>query len=174
MSQSLIDTAAMIVDTARGLGAEEVTAWTSTGTYTDVKQRDGTLEKWQDSQSRSASAALFVDGRYSVHNTNDLRPDALKQFLSRAIDATRHLEPDPDRRLPDPTDMGVAQGDLDLVDTASQDIDHRAWVDEMQTAATQAIPKRRRLRLERLVVQRHGHLERLRRDHIEHRVRSRR
>ena len=141
MSQSLIDTAAMIVDTARGLGAEEVTAWTSTGTYTDVKQRDGTLEKWQDSQSRSASAALFVDGRYSVHNTNDLRPDALKQFLSRAIDATRHLEPDPDRRLPDPADMGVAQGELDLVDTASQEIDHRAWVDQMQTAATQAISK---------------------------------
>lgn len=141
MSQPLIDTAAMIVETARGLGAEEVTAWTSTGTYTDVKQRDGTLEKWQDSQSRSASAALYVDGRYSVHNTNDLRPDALRQFLSRAIDATRHLEPDPFRRLPDPEDMGATPGDLDLIDTASNSVDHRAWVDEMQTAATKAIPK---------------------------------
>ena len=141
MSDSLIDTAAMIVEAARGLGAEEVTAWTSTGTYTDVKQRDGTLEKWQDSQSRSASAALFVDGRYSVHNTNDLRPDALKQFLRRAIDATRHLEPDPDRCLPDFETMGIAAGDLDLVDSASEAVDHRAWVDAMQTAATNAIPK---------------------------------
>lgn len=141
MSQSLIDTAAMIVETAQGLGAEEVTAWTSTGTYTDVKQRDGTLEKWQDSQSRSASAALYVDGRYSVHNTNDLRPDALKQFLSRAIDATRHLEPDPDRRLPSPEEMGIATADLDLVDQSTDAVDHRAWVNEMQTAATQAIPQ---------------------------------
>ena len=141
MSQPLINTANMIVETARALGADEVTAWASTGTYTDVKQRDGTLEKWQDSQSRSASAALFVDGRYSVHNTNDLRPAALKQFLSRAIDATRHLEPDPERRLPDPADMGVTSGDLELVDEAAPEVDHRAWVDEMQVSTTGAIPK---------------------------------
>ena len=141
MSSSLIDSAAMIVETARSLGAEEVTAWTAAGTYTDVKQRDGTLEKWQDSQSRSASAALFVDGRYSVHNTNDLRPDALRQFLRRAIDATRHLEPDPDRCLPDPKEMGAAPGELDLVDTTAPEVDHRAWVDQMQTAATKAIPR---------------------------------
>jgi len=141
MSQALIDTAAKIVDLAKSLGAEEVTAWSSEGTYTDVKQRDGSIEKWQDSRSHSASAALFVDGRYSVHNTNDLRQEALKSFIGKAIDATRHLEPDPDRKLPDPKDMGCAIANLDLVDNASPDVDHRSWVDEMQTATTSAISK---------------------------------
>jgi len=141
MSQALIDTAAKIVDLAKSLGAEEVTAWSSEGTYTDVKQRDGSIEKWQDSRSHSASAALFVDGRYSVHNTNDLRQEALKSFIGKAIEATRHLEPDPHRKLPSPEDMGCADADLDLVDNATPDVDHRSWVDEMQTATTSAISK---------------------------------
>ena len=81
----LNETANKIVQTAIRLGASEVTAWASQGTWTDVKQRDGRIEKWQDSQSYSASAALFVDDRYSVHSTNDLRPEALEQFIGRAI-----------------------------------------------------------------------------------------
>ncbi len=142
MSNDLIDAAAMIVEMAQSMGASEVTAFTSHGTYTDVKQRDGSIEKWQDSQSRSASAALFVDERFSVHSTNDLRPQALKAFIHRAIEATRHLEPDPNRRLPDASIMGEAKtSGLELVDPSEPKIDHRTWVDEMQQATTAAIPK---------------------------------
>ena len=137
---TLHDTAEKIVDIARRLGASEVTAWASQGTWTDVKQRDGKIEKWQDSQSCSASAAFFVDDRYSVHSTNDLRSDALEQFIGRAIEATRHLEPDPDRRLADRTLMGCYQGELDLVDHEAPEIDHRTWVDAVQTATTESIP----------------------------------
>jgi PmbA protein len=36
--------------------------------------------------------------------------------------------------------MGSVDADLDLVDTQSADIDHRSWVDRMQTATTAAIP----------------------------------
>jgi PmbA protein len=141
MSDALIATASQIVDMARNMGASEVTAYASEGTYTDVKQRDGSIEKWQDSQSRSASAALFVDERYSVHSTNDLRPEALKSFIQRAIEATRHLEPDPERRLPEQALMGTASTtDLDLVDATAPEIDHRTWVDEMQRTTTNAIP----------------------------------
>lgn len=129
-----------MVEIATRLGASEATAWASTGTYTDVKQRDGSIEKWQDSQSKSGSVAVFVDDRYSVHSTNDLRRDALEPFLKRAIEATRHLEPDPARRLPDPAAMGMADiSGVDLVD-ATATVDHRAWVNRMQTATTAAIP----------------------------------
>ena len=106
----LNDTAEKIVETARRLGASEVTAWASQGTWTDVKQRDGQIEKWQDSQSYSASAAFFVDDRYSVHSTNDLRLEALEQFIARAIEATGHLEPTPDRRLADHKSWVVIKG----------------------------------------------------------------
>lgn len=138
----LQSTASLIVDTARSLGADEVTAWASEGTWTDVKQRDGKIEKWQDSRSRSASAALLVNDRFSVHSTNDLRPDALRQFLGRAIEATRHLEADQHRRLPDPEIMGAGDSSsLDLVDQNSPDIDHRNWVDQVQSSTTKAITK---------------------------------
>jgi PmbA protein len=138
----LNDTAATIVETATRLGASEVTAWASEGTWTDVKQRDGRIEKWQDSQSCSASAAFFVNDRYSVHSTNDLRPEALEQFIGRAIEATRHLEPDPDRRLADPSSMGSHDNEpLDLVDDKPVEIDHRTWVDEVQQSTSNAISK---------------------------------
>ncbi len=138
---NLNDTANTIVETALRLGASEVTAWASQGTWTDVKQRDGHIEKWQDSQSYAASAAFFVDERYSVHSTNDLRPDALEQFINRAIEATRHLEPDPDRKLPHPDIMGSHdRSSLDLTDTEAPEIDHRQWVDAVQTSTTKAIP----------------------------------
>lgn len=142
MIDGLRDTAEMMVGIAQKLGASEATAWTSEGTWTDVKQRDGNIEKWQDSQSKSGSIALFVDERFSVHSTNDLRKDALEQFLTRAIDATRHLEPDPLRSLPDPSMMGSGDGSgLDLIDASSTTIDHRTWVDTVQRATTAAIPK---------------------------------
>ena len=137
---NLNDTAEKLVTIARRLGASEVTAWASQGTWTDVKQRDGHIEKWQDSQSYSASAAFFVDDRYSVHSTNDLRPEALEQFIARAIEATRHLEPDPDRRLADHDIMGCHQAALELVDRNIPEIDHRTWVDAVQTATTKSIP----------------------------------
>ena len=137
---NLHDTAQTIVETARRLGASEATAWASQGTWTDVKQRDGHIEKWQDSQSYAASAAFFVDDRYSVHSTNDLRPEALEQFIARAIEATRHLEPDPDRRLAERAIMGSHSAALELVDCEAPAIDHRTWVDAVQTATTQSIP----------------------------------
>lgn len=144
MSHNLRETAALMVEIATRHGASEATAWASTGTYTDVKQRDGSIEKWQDSQSKSGSIAVFVDERYSVHSTNDLRRDALEGFLKRAIEATRHLEPDPARRLPDPKEMGMADiTEVDLVDTAAT-VDHRDWVNRMQTATTAAIPTKLR------------------------------
>jgi PmbA protein len=139
---NLNNTAATIVETAKRLGASEVTAWASEGTWTDVKQRDGRIEKWQDSQSCSASAAFFVDERYSVHSTNDLRPEALEQFITRAIEATRHLEPDADRKLADPSIMGCHDNaPLDLVDDKPVEIDHRTWVDAVQQSTSSAIPE---------------------------------
>ena len=52
MNRELIDTAERMVTLANRLGASESTAWASSGTWTDVKQRDGSIEKWQDSQSK--------------------------------------------------------------------------------------------------------------------------
>ncbi|MEC8422562.1 MAG: DNA gyrase modulator, partial [Myxococcota bacterium] len=105
-----------IVEIATKLGAEETTARVSKGSWTELQRRDGKVEKAQESRSLSAGVSLMVEGRYSSHSTSDLRPDALQGFLERAVAATRFLEPDPARALPDLGQMGMAEVDLDPID----------------------------------------------------------
>ncbi|MEL6345389.1 MAG: DNA gyrase modulator, partial [Myxococcota bacterium] len=104
----LIAVGQRVVDLALGLGADEVTAGVGYSIYTDLGQRDGALEKSQESRSLSVSVDLLVADRSSSHSTSDLRPDALQAFLKRAVDATRYLEPDARRRLPPREEMGAA------------------------------------------------------------------
>ncbi|MBK6580263.1 MAG: hypothetical protein IPG17_29685 [Sandaracinaceae bacterium] len=97
-----------------------MTARVSRGVWADIGWRDGRAEKCQESHSLALRVSLLVDDRFSSHSTNDLRPESLSAFLARAVEATRFLEPDPDRRLPDRALMGVAEaGALDQEDMAS-------------------------------------------------------
>lgn len=105
-----------VVARARASGADEASAWMSRSVTSEVEWRDGRLEKVQESRALSLQVSLLVEERYSVYATNDLRPEALDHFLARAVVATRALEPDPDRRLPDLAGMGVSKADLDVVD----------------------------------------------------------
>jgi len=105
-----------IVGEAQRLGAEEARVQVGEGSYSQLERRDGQVEKAQESRSRSAGLSLMVDGRFSAHSTNDLRPEAVTAFLERAIAATRFMEPDPNRALPDLEQMGAAEVDLDAVD----------------------------------------------------------
>ena len=116
----LIETGRRVCDLARQLGADEAAAGVQYSVYTDLTQRDGQIEKSQESRSLSVMMELLVDDRYSVHSTNDLRPEALQMFLQRAVDATRFLEPDPHRRLPDIDEMGCA-------DVEALDLDDKSW-----------------------------------------------
>ncbi|MFT4979253.1 MAG: PmbA protein [Myxococcota bacterium] len=116
----LIATGERVCDLAVELGAEEAAAGVQYSIYTDLGQRDGLLEKSQESRSLSVMVELLVDERFSSHSTNDLRPEALRAFLQRAVDATRFLEPDPNRRLPEREKMGSA-------DVAALDADDPSW-----------------------------------------------
>ena len=105
-----------ILRQARELGADEATAGVSHSAYSELSRRDGRIEEAKESRSLSASVELLVNDRFSSHSTSDLRPEALRSFLERAVAATRYLEPDPNRRHPDRASQGEADIDLDLVD----------------------------------------------------------
>ncbi len=118
-----IDLAERTVRETLGLGADEVSVSVSQGSHTTVQRRDGKVEQATEATTRGLSLSLMVDDRYSSHGTSDLRPEALTQFLKNAIAATRFLEPDPDRALPDPAlcGRGSTDAELDVFDPAFND-----------------------------------------------------
>jgi len=122
---------AQALDEAKAAGADEVKAWASRGSEVELEQRGGRLVKSTEATSRGLSLSLLVNERFSSHSTSDMRPDALKSFIGRAVDATRTLEPDPDRRLAPREQLGTLKPEtLDLVDQTPprSASDRRQWV----------------------------------------------
>lgn len=148
MSQ-LFDLARSTVERARALGADEVGVSVSRSTEISMMRRAGKLEQATQATSLGLSLSLLVDDRYSGHATSDLRPEALDAFLRRAIDATRVLEPEPERRQPDVADCGrgVSEEVLDSFDhsRASLPVEARREAAERIEAAVDALAHRKQI-----------------------------
>src|SRR5688572_1220110 len=118
MREELLAAAGEAVSLAKKAGAAEVFAHASRSRDVSFQLRDGTLEEVKDATSRSLSIEIWADGKYSSHNTNDLRPDRLESFIGEAVAITKALQPDPFRAIPDPAlYAGRSDADLQLVDT---------------------------------------------------------
>jgi PmbA protein len=138
-TQQLLDDARFAVQLATEAGAGDAVAGCSWGRALEFQWRDGHLERVQEDISRSLGIALYVDGRFSTHSTNDLDRGRLRGFVAEAVALTRCLEPDPFRKIPEPElYRGRAELDLDLVDRSLESLgpDERIrWLQEMDEAA---------------------------------------
>jgi PmbA protein len=115
--EELLAKARYAVEVALAGGAQDSVASASWGRSLDFSWRDGKLEKVQENTSRYLGVALYVDGRFSTHGTNDMDPQRLALFIREAISLTSALEPDPFRKIPDPAlYAGRPTVDLDLID----------------------------------------------------------
>lgn len=146
---SLLDLARRTVEDARRLGAGEVAVSVSRSSELSLMRRAGKLEQATQATSRGLSVALLVDDRFSAHSTSDLRPDALREFLERAVAATRVLEPEPERRQA-PAELcgrGATEAELDCVDPghAHLPVEARRAAAEALEAAVDALPERKRI-----------------------------
>ena len=139
MREQLLEQARTAVQLALDVGADDVVAGVSRGRALEFRWRDGKLEKVQEDTSRGLGVSLYVDGRFSRHSTNDIEPNRLRAFLADAVALTRHLEPDPYRKIPDPELYeGRREVDLDLLDPTllALDRDQRiAWCKTLAEAA---------------------------------------
>ena len=139
MLEQLVDRIESAMELARASGADDAWAWASRTRSVEYTYRDGKVETVKESTSRGLSLELYVDGRYSTHSTTDLDPQRLAAFIHEAVALTRALEPDPDRRIPDPAlfrDRPTV--DLDLLDDAVRSITPERrleWVQDMNAAA---------------------------------------
>lgn len=117
MLDALLKAAQEAVEIAKNAGANEVFASSSRSREVEFSLRDGKLEEVKDATSAGLSLRLWVDGRYSTHSTNDLRPDRMAAFIGEAVALTRALAPDPHRTITDPAlYAGRGEVKLDLVD----------------------------------------------------------
>jgi PmbA protein len=102
---------------AKAAGAKEASARAYRVRDVSLEWRDGKAEKITESTTRGVTVALYVDGRYASISTSDLRPDALKSFITDGVALTKNLAPDPFRGLPDPElYKGQADANLQLED----------------------------------------------------------
>lgn len=117
---SLVDLAARVVERAKALGAEQAVVGVTRGTHTQIIRRGGKVESATEATSRGLSLSVLVNDRWTSNSTSDLREEALETFLRRSVEAAGVLEPDPDRRLPDPAECGrgATEAELDLDDPA--------------------------------------------------------
>ncbi|MFZ5479758.1 MAG: TldD/PmbA family protein [Myxococcota bacterium] len=146
----LLDIARAIASQSRKMGADEAAVSVTRSTEVSLMRRAGKLEQATQATSLGVSLALLVEDRYSVHSTSDLRPNALRAFLERAISATRVLEPEPERRQP-PRELcgrGAAEAQLDVWDGSQPTIEaeQRRVEAERLEASVDALPDRGRLK----------------------------
>jgi len=71
------------------------------GTESNFDYRNLMLEKLQQASESSMNIELFVDGRYGSFSTNRIQKQEVEKFIKEGIVATRYLEPDECRVLPD-------------------------------------------------------------------------
>jgi PmbA protein len=84
-------------------GASEIAVQLGSERRIQVEFRDGNLDTLTEAQQNGLNLEVYVDKRYSVHSTNDLRKDELAKFIEGAVASTRYLAQDEYRGLPDPS-----------------------------------------------------------------------
>jgi PmbA protein len=142
----LLNLSERIVSYAKKLGAEEVSVSVSGGSHTTILRRDGQVEQATEATTRGCGVSLLVDDRFSSHSTSDLRPGALEAFLERAVEATRFLEPEVERRQPELAlcGRGSSQEQLDQDDPswyARTAVERGALAAELEQALRERHPE---------------------------------
>lgn len=115
--------AEQVVERLLGRGAQQAMAVLRRASAVEVQVRDSQLEKLQQSTSAGLTVHVYADGRYAAHTTSDLRPGELDGFLGDAVQLTRLLDADPQRRLPDPQWVPKKPEELKLYDEGYRRLD---------------------------------------------------
>jgi PmbA protein len=134
-TRQLQDTTRAAAEMARKAGAQQAAAVGARERLVELEWRDGKLERLTEATSRRIALELYVDGRYSLVTTSDLRVDALRPFVETAVAMARKLEADPFRSLPDPRlCQGQAKVDLEVFDSAQASLSSASRRERAQAA----------------------------------------
>ena len=114
-----------VLDMARESGAAKARATLSRSAEDLVATLNGEVDRITHCYDRSLSISLFVDGRFGSFSTNKLEDEALKSFITKAVDTVRMLAPDECRDLPAHErccSVAVTGDELGIVDPGRDDV----------------------------------------------------
>ena len=138
MKQELYDLAAWGLKEAKAAGAGACRIGIDAERTVQISYRDRKPENIKEASTKGLSLEIFVNGRYSSMSTSDLRKDALKDFVGRAVAQTKLLAEDPFRSLPDSKYyQGRQEVDLGQVDPSYNRLtpdDRHAFVKAIEAA----------------------------------------
>jgi len=119
MNKEMQDLVAWVIKTAKSANADNCKVNLDSNRSIEISYRDRQPENIKEASTKALNIEVFVNGRFSVQSTSDLRKGALQDFIANAVAATKLLAEDPFRPLPDRKYyQGQAELDLELVDPA--------------------------------------------------------
>ena len=113
MNREMYDLAGWAIKTAKAAGADDCRAALRSERFVEISYRQRKPENIKEASQKGLSIEVYVNGRYSSQSTSDLRKEALKDFIAKAVAMTKLLAADPYRTLPDPKYYG-GRPDIDL------------------------------------------------------------
>jgi len=119
MNKEMLDLVAWVIKAVKSAGADNCKVNLDSNRSVEISYRDRQPENIKEASTKALNIEVFVNGRFSIQSTSDLRKGALQDFIANAVAATKLLAEDPLRTLPDPKYyQGRAELDLELVDPA--------------------------------------------------------
>jgi PmbA protein len=117
MNKEMQDLVAWVIKATKAAGADNCKVNLDSNRSVEISYRDRQPENIKEASTKALNMEIYVNGRFSLQSTSDLRKGALQDFIANAVAATKLLAEDPLRTLPDPKFyQGRAELDLELVD----------------------------------------------------------
>jgi PmbA protein len=95
------DTATQAVELARRAGADGADAWLVAEQNSSVTIRNGAIERFLDTTSRTVGLRVFVGERTGLVYSSDLGSRALARLAEQAVELAKLVDPDPCSGLPE-------------------------------------------------------------------------
>ncbi len=114
MSESLEEIANQVVELARQRGASASECTASEGSHFSVSVRLGEIETLTEAGSRAIGVRVLAGLHTGSAYTSDLTGDGLSQMVDSALELAKITTEDPFAGLPDASQLGKVEGDLQL------------------------------------------------------------
>ena len=136
--------ASQVIDLAKAGGATGAECTISEGEQFSVGVRMGEIESLKEAGSRGAGVRVLVGRHTGSAYTSDLTDEGIRQMVGAALELAKITTEDPFAGLPDPSELGKIDIDLQLYSetvpalSAGQKVE---WAKRAEAAALQADPR---------------------------------